>query len=163
MSFSYKGLKNDKQWKATVGMSEKDFVILCTAFSKAYEMKHELSLEQAATNLTQEFALSSYEDCLFFVLFQLKNGLTQDCLGPVFGMDGSSAWRNFQKYLPVLELALKQEQALPKRHFKSVQEFVKYLHTEKEITLDVTEYAVQRPADKQKQKQDYSGKKKTYP
>ena len=52
MSFSYKDLKNDRQWKATVGMSEKDFYILCTAFGKAYEMKHELSLEQAATNLT---------------------------------------------------------------------------------------------------------------
>ena len=163
MSFSYKDLKNDRQWKATVGMSEKDFYILCTAFGKAYEMKHELSLEQAATNLTQEFALSSYEECLFFVLFQFKNGLTQDCLGPVFNMDGSSAWRNFQKHLPILELALKQEQALPKRHFKSVQEFVKYLHQEKEITLDVTEYAVQRPADKEKQKHYYSGKKKTYP
>ena len=163
MSFSYKDLKNDRQWRATVGMSEKDFFILCKAFGRAYEIKHELSLEQAATNLTQEFALPGYEDCLFFVLFQLKNGLTQDCLGPVFSMDGSSAWRNFQKYLQVLELSLKQEQALPKRHFKSVQEFVKYLHQEKEITLDVTEYAVQGPADKEKQKHYYSGKKKTYP
>jgi hypothetical protein len=163
MSFSYKDLKNDRQWKATIGVGEKDFVVLCTAFGKAYETRHGLSLEQASVNLTQEFALSSYEDCLFFVLFQLKNGLTQDCLGPVFGMDGSSAWRNFQKYLPILELALQQEQALPKRHFKSVQEFVKYLHTEKEIIVDASEYAVQRPADKQKQKQDYSGKKKTHP
>src|SRR5215210_7219885 len=163
MPFSYKDLKNDRQWKATTGVSEKDFTSLCSAFSKAYEMKHEVSLEQGANNLAQELALPSYEDCLFFVLFQLKNGLTQDCLGPVFNMDGSSAWRNFQKHLPILELALKQEQALPKRHFKSVQEFVKYLHQEKEITLDVTEYAVQRPADKEKQKHYYSGKKKTYP
>src|SRR5215210_4413025 len=161
MPFSYKDLKNDRQWKATTGVSEKDFTSLCSAFSKAYEMKHEVSLEQGANHLAQELALPSYEDCLFFVLFQLKNGLTQDCLGPVFNMDGSSAWRNFQKYLQVLELALKKEQALPKRQFKSVQEFVRYLHEEKEITLDVTEYGVERPADKQRQKQDYSGKKGT--
>lgn len=163
MPFSYKDLKNDRQWKATTGVSEKDFASLCNAFGKAYEMKHEVSLEQGAINLGQELALPSYEDCLFFVLFQLKNGLTQDCLGPVFSMDGSSAWRNFQKYLQVLELTLKQEHALPKRHFTSVGEFVKYLHGEKEITLDVSEYAVERPADKEKQKQYYSGKKKTYP
>lgn len=163
MSFSYKDLNSDRQWKATTGMSEKDFVILSDAFGKAYEMKHGLGLEKAAANLSQEFALPSYEECLFFVLFQLKNGLAQDCLGPVFGMDGPSAWRNFQKYLPVLELALKQEQALPKRHFKSVAELVKYLHEEKEIALDVTEYPIERPAGKVKQQQQYSGKKKTYP
>jgi hypothetical protein len=163
MSFSYKDLRNNRQWKATTGMSERDFDLLCNAFEKAYEFKHGLSLEQGAVNLAQEFALSSYKHCLFFVLFQLKNGLTQDCLGPVFNMDGSSAWHNFQKYLQVLELALKQEHALPKRHFKSVGEFVKYLHEEKEITLDVTEYAIERPVDKEKQKQHYSGKKKTYP
>ncbi len=163
MSFSYKDLKNDRQWKATTGVSEKDFLFLSNAFGKAYEMKHQVNLEQAATNLGQELVLCNYEDCLFFVLFQLKNGLTQDCLGPVFNMDGSTAWRNFQKYLQVLELVLKQQHALPKRHFQSVGEFVKYLHEEKEITLDVSEYAVERPADKQKQKQDYSGKKKTYP
>ncbi len=163
MSFSYKDLNSERQWKATTGMSENDFIILSDAFGKAYEIKHELSLQKAAANLAQEFALSSYKDCLFFVLFQLKNGLTQDCLGPVFNMDGSSAWRNFQKYLSVLELALKQEQALPKRHFKSVGEFVKYLHEEKEITLDVTEYPIERPAGKEKQRHQYSGKKKTYP
>ena len=163
MSFSYKDLNNERQWKATVGVSEKDFVILCAAFGKAYELKDGVSLQQAAANLTQEFALCSYEHCLFFVLFQLKNGLTQDCLGPVFGMDGSSAWRNFQKYLLILELALQQEHALPKRHFKSASEFVKYLHGEKEVVLDVSEYAVERPAGKEKQKQYYSGKKKTYP
>ena len=160
MSFSYKDLNSDRQWKATVRTSEKDFVILCTTFGKAYEMKHELSLEQAAANLAQEFVLTSYEDCLFFVLFQLKHGFTQDCLGQCLVWMVHRHARNFQKYLPVLELALKQEQALPKRHFKSVQKFVKYLHQEKEITIDVTEYALQRPADKEKQKQDYSGKKR---
>lgn len=145
MSFSYKDLKNDRQWKATTGVSEKDFTFLCNAFVKAYEMKHEVSLALATTNLAQEFALSSYEDCLFFVLFQLKNGLTQDCLGPVFNMDGSTAWRNFQKHLQVLELALKQEHALPKRHFQSVGELVKYLHGEKEITLGCNRVCYRTP------------------
>ena len=163
MSFSYKDLKNDRQWKATTGIGEKDFLCLCTAFSKAYEMLHGVSLQQAASNQGEELALPTYKDCLFFVLFQLKNGLTQDCLGPLFGMDGSSAWRNFHKYVQVLELALKQQQALPKRHFASVEEFTKYLRAEKELTVDVSEYSIERPADKQKQKHCYSGKKKAYP
>lgn len=163
MSFSYKDLKNDRQWKATSGLSEKDFVSLSDAFEKAYEMIHEVSLEQAAINLKQQFALGSYKDCLFFVLFQLRNGLTQDCLGPVFGMDGSSAGRNFHKYTGVLELALKQQHALPKRQFGSVKEFSTYLKDEKEITIDATEYPIERPVDQRKQKECYSGKKKTHP
>ena len=75
-------------------------------------------------------------------------------------MDGSNACRNFQKYLQVVELALHQESALPKRNFHSVDEFKKYLKTDKEIVLDVTEYRTERPSDKEKQKDRYSGKKK---
>ena len=130
---------------------------------EARELMQGVSLQRAADNLVQELALPSYADCLFFVLFQLRNALTQDCLGPVFGMDGSSAWRNFHKYTLVLELALRQQGTLPKRHFGSVKEFTQYLQDEKEITLDVTEYPIERPADKEKQQECYSGKKKTYP
>ena len=163
MSFSYRDLKNDRQWKATCGLSEKDFVSLRDAFRKAYELLHGIGLEEAMGNLVQQFALGTYKDCLFFVLFQLRTGLTQDCLGPVFGMDGSSAGRNFHKYTAVLELALQQQQALPKRQFRSVKEFSTYLKEEKEITIDATEYPVERPVDQQKQKECYSGKKKTHP
>lgn len=163
MAHSYKDLKNDSQWKATTGLSEKDFVSLSTAFGKAYEGMEGVSLEQAAANLKQAFALPSYADCLFFVLFQLKNGLAQNCLGPLFGMDGASAWRNFHKYSLVLQAALKQQQALPKRQFQSVQEFMGYLRGEKEVTLDVSEYAIERSKDKDWQRENYSGKKKTHP
>lgn len=162
MSYSCKNLRNNQQWKATTGLSEKDFVTLSEAFRNAYELMHGVSLQQAATNLQQEFILSTYQDCLFFVLFQLKNGLTQDCLGPLFGMDGSSAWRNFHKYSLVLQQALRQQNALPKRQFQSVEEFTSYLRGEKEITLDVSEYLMQRPKDREMQQDWYSGKKKTH-
>lgn len=160
MSVSYKNVRNERQWKATSGLSKEDFFSLCTAFEKAYETLHGVSLVKGAENLDQELALSSYEDCLYFVLFQLKNGLTNDCLGVLFSMDGSSASRNFRKYLDVLEVALRIENALPKRNFRNVEEFNEYLKNEKDVTIDVTEYRRERPADKEKQKDYYSGKKK---
>lgn len=163
MALSYKDVRNERQWKATTGLSREDFFSLSLAFAKAYEMLHEVSLRQGAENLKQEVALSSYEDCLYFILFQLKNGLTHDSLGVVFGMDGSVACRNFHSYLHVLEVALRVENALPKRHFASVEEFRKYLKAEKEITADVTEYRIERPSDKEKQQANYSGKKKPIP
>jgi len=60
----------------------------------------------------------------------------------------------------VLELALHQEGALPRRNFSSVKEFENYLKAEKEFIADVTEYPIERPADNEKQKESYSGKKK---
>ena len=162
MSVSYKDVRNERQWKATTGLCKEDFFSLSQAFGKAYERLHEVSLRQGSENLKQEVALSSYEDCLYFVLFQLKSGLTSDVLGVVFGMDGSSAYRNFEKYLRVLELALRLENALPKRSFPNVEEFKKYLKGEKEIIADVTEYRIERPSEKQKQQVSYSGKKKSH-
>lgn len=160
MSVSYKHVRNERQWKATTGLSQENFVSLCTAFKRAYEMLHEISLEYGTDEQKQEIALNTYEDALYFALFQLKNGLTWDCLGVLFSMDGSNACRNFQKYLGVLELALRQEDALPKRSFQSVEEFKKYLKGKEEVIVDVTEYRVERPTGKEKQKDHYSGKKK---
>ena len=160
MGKHYKEVRNDRQWKATTGLNQQEFNFLTIAFGQAYEQLHQVSLEQGAQNLKQELALSSYADCLYFALFQLKTGLTLDCLGVIFNMDGSSVQRNFQKYLAVLELALHQQQAMPRRHFASLQEFTRYLRAEPELITDVTEIRTERPTDKGKQQDRYSGKKK---
>ena len=78
-----------------------------------------------------------YRYCAFgiilsdYVLVQLKNDLTNDTLGVVFSMDGSSAWRNVEKHLRVLEVALRLESALQKHHFQSMGEFKQYLRAKK--------------------------------
>ena len=79
MGVNYKEVRNTRQWKATTGLSQAEFNSLTLSFGQAYERVHEISLAQGAQNLKQEVALSSYADCLYFVLFQLKTGLTQDC------------------------------------------------------------------------------------
>ena len=83
MSVNYKKVRNDRQWKATTGLSQAELNSLTLAFGQAYEMLHQISLEQGAQQLKQELALGSYADCLYFVLFELKTGLTHDCLGVV--------------------------------------------------------------------------------
>ena len=162
MAVSYQDVRNERQWKATTGLAQADFFSLCSAFGKAYEMLHEVSIEKSAANLRQDFVLGNDQQALYFFLFQLKNDLSNDTLGVVFGMDGSSSWRNVEKYLSVLEVALRLEGALPKRCFQSVEEFKTYLRAEKELKVDVTEYRIQRPGEGEKQKESYSGKKKPY-
>src|SRR3954463_16791468 len=159
MATSYKDIRNERQWKAMTGLSQQEFASLSKAFGIACEQIHGIGLQQGAANLGKAVVLSSYEDCLFFTLFELKTAQSFDCLGVLFHMDGSSAQRNFVKYLQVLELALQQQGALPRRHFSSFSDFKKYVHSEEELIVDATEMCTQRSATKQQQ-QRYSGKKK---
>src|SRR3954470_1601301 len=160
MATSYKEIRNERQWKAMTGLSQQEFTSLSTAFGIAYETINGIPLQQGAVNLGKAVVLSSYEYCLFFNLFELKTAQSFDCLGVLFSMDGSSAQRNFVKYLQVLELSLQQKGALPRRSFSSLSDFKKYVQGEEELIIDATELRTQRPADKDKQQQRYSGKKK---
>jgi hypothetical protein len=160
MGSSYKDIRNERQWKAMTGLKQVEFVSLSLAFGTAYEHIHGVTLQQGLANLSKEAVLSSYEESLFFTLFQLKTAQSFDCLGVLFNMDGSSAQRNFTKYLQVVELALQQQGALPRRSFANLSEFRKYLQDEEELIADATEIRTERPADKGKREQNYSGKKK---
>src|SRR5690242_6235284 len=157
MASSYKDIRNERQWKAMTRLTQVEFTSLSLAFSSAYEQLHGVTLQQGLANLGKQAVLSSYEECLFFTLFQLKTAQSFDCLGVLFNMDGSSAQRNFTKYLQVAELALQQQGALPRRSFANLSEFRKYLQSEEELIADATEIRTQRPADKHKREQNYSG------
>jgi hypothetical protein len=160
MASSYKDIRNERQWKAMTGLSQPEFTSLSSAFGIAYEQIHGIALQQGAANLGKAVVLSSYEECLYFTLFELKTVQSFDCLGVLFNMDGSSAQRNFVKYLQVLELALQQQGALPRRSFCSLSDFKQYVQGEEELIVDATEMRTERPATKEKQQRRYSGKKK---
>ena len=156
---SYKNIKNTRQWKATTGLSEKAFFKLSKHFGHIYESKYGVNIESLSTNIGKTLLLSTYEDCLFFVLFQLKNGLTYDSLGLLIQTDDSNAKRSFERYLSILEQTLLNLGMMPKRGFENVAEFEKYLQDEPELIIDASEQATHRLQDYQAQKQQYSGKK----
>ncbi|MFN7120302.1 MAG: hypothetical protein ACK4TA_26170, partial [Saprospiraceae bacterium] len=81
MSLHYKAIKEDRQWRATIGLSQVKFEQLVDLFKRSYEHLNGGSLEQGAYNLKKTLILKSYEEVVFYVLFQLKNGLTYDVLG----------------------------------------------------------------------------------
>ena len=62
----------------------------------------------------------------------------------------------------LLEKALGLKMVLPKRKLSSMEEFIESFPEMKRVILDGTERRVQRSIDSQKQKQDYSGKKKCH-
>jgi hypothetical protein len=146
--------------RATTGLSWEAFGKLTELFANSYECCHEISLKKKLENLSQKTVLTSYEEMLFFVLFQLKNGLTYDVLGCIYAMDASTAQRNFERHLRILQHGLREVKLLPKRSFEQVEELEQYLRSDKTILIDATEIPIQRPDNEDKQKKAYSGKKK---
>ncbi len=61
----------------------------------------------------------------------------------------------------VLKCCLKDEDVLPLQDFKGRKEFDEMLSDVEEVFVDATEIRVERPQDAEKQKDRWSGKKKT--
>ena len=160
---NYKLIKSERQWKSVVGVSSLQFHKLCREFGLSFERIYEINIQEFSSNLNTEFLLPTYEDCLFFVLFQLKNGLSYDSLGLLIGTDGGNAHLNFEKYLTVLESSLIKMGKMPKREFNSLAEFEIYFKENKDLILDATEHPTQRPKGYTAQKELYSGKKRLTP
>jgi hypothetical protein len=80
----------------------------------------------------------------------------------MFDMDRSQANRWMHRLQPILETALGKKMALPKRKISSMDEFIKAFPGVKRIILDGTERPIQRSSDKDKQKQNFSGKKRRH-
>ena len=156
---SYQHVCNDRQWRATSGLTKTQFDLLTDHFEESYEFIYGLSIKQLADNSDVELKLTTYHDCLFFVLFQLKNGLTYDSLGLLIHTDSSNAQRCFEKYLHLLELTLEQQGVMPRRNFSRPAEFEAFLKENKDIILDGSEQPTQRPVKQQAQEDAYSGKK----
>mgnify|MGYP006284604195 FL=1 len=88
---------------------------------------------------------------------------TFDLAGLLFDLDRSQANRWMHRLQPLVEEALGQKMALPKRKLTSLEDFVDAFPEVERVILDGTERAIQRAKDRDQQKEDYSGKKKHSP
>lgn len=163
MSITYKDVRNERQWKASTGLSSTQFYELAQDFGASYENIFGVTISERKSNSTTESVFKTYEDLLFFTLYSIKSGLTYDLLGLNFGLDGSNAYQNQALGLRILRGALNKSGNLPKRTYATVAEFKEHWSEETEIYIDATEQRRQRPSDPSEQKEDYSGKKKPIP
>lgn len=163
MNLSIKALKTDRQWRSATGLDHQRFAKLLGWFEQSYRQIYDKSIEERQAECPDEPALSTYSDLLLFTLFSFKSGLSYDLLGFTTGMDGSTAKRNQDIGIAVLEQALISSGHAPKRSFSSIEEFKTYFSKKGIILIDATEQRTQRPADAEYQKQMYSGKKKPIP
>lgn len=128
-------------------------------FQAAYAALNQMQLADRMIINSAGTRMKDEADLLFFTLFSCKSGLTYDVLGLVCGMDAATAKRRQDEGLAILREALRLADCLPEREFQSPAELQRYFSKRRAVLLDATEFATQRPQEKEAQKARYSGKK----
>lgn len=161
-----RALKNNRLMLAITGVTPQEFQNLIPAFSQDYlEEKRE---QHNRNSKKREFGggrigfLKTASEKLFFILFYYKCYPTYDLASIIFDCNRSNACRRQFQLSGVLEKTLGRKLALPKRQMRKLEDFFKAFPEAREIFIDGTERSIQRPKDKKKQKDNYSGKKKRH-
>lgn len=106
---------SDRQFKSSTGHSKEEFNSLLKDYKAEFESEYGCSYATYINERIHEdivVKLPNLDSCLFFVLYQYKNGLIYDSLGFTFQMGGSTAYENFKRYSSLLESTLKKRQNL---------------------------------------------------
>lgn len=149
------------------GLSRQAFLDLLPAFDRA-TAHIEDQAEQRRTHPRKRQRgggrkplLRSDADRLLFILFYFKVYPLQAVQGFFFGMSQAQACEWIHRLTPVLNQALGFQKQLPARKAADVTQVLRACPG-LEFIIDGTERPIQRPKDKVRQKEYYSGKKKRH-
>ncbi|MCE2661478.1 MAG: transposase [Microcystis sp. 53602_E8] len=137
-------LHQDRLLRATTGLNRRAFETLLEKFEQVY----------------RKARLQSIREKLFYILFYLKCYPTFDLAAVLFDFDRSQANRWVHRLQPILEKVLGEKKVLPLRKIESIEEFIQHFPEVKEVIVEGTFIPIARPKDAEKQKENYSGKKK---
>lgn len=166
---SYNNLKdNAREFLAATGLTAAEFERLLPTFQAAYQKTYPPELTQAAKPRQRQVgggakgSLPLMEDKLLFVLVYQKTNPLQTMHGLQFDLSQSQTNFWIHRLLPVLKQALRDLGQAPERDASLVAESSLALAGGANLTIDGTERRRQRPQNNAKQKEHYSGKKKTH-
>lgn len=159
-------MKDERLLRALTGLNKKAFEELQKVFDEAVREQEvpcrSKQPRQRATGAGRKPRLETVEEKLIYILFYFKCYPTFDLAGLLFDIDRSQANRWMHRLQQPLEIALGQKMVLPKRKLTSMEEFIDAFPEVKRVIFDGTERPIQRAKDEEKQKQNYSGKKKRH-
>lgn len=160
-------LKNPRLMSALTGLTPDEFLALLPTFDHILESRkkgiyYRNPKRQRRPGGGRKGFLKSSMAKLFFILFYYKCYPTYDVASFLWDCNRANAFRRQLCLSKLLQAALKRKLVLPKRQLRSVEEFFQAFPEAKEVFLDGTERPIQRPKDKQRQKANYSGKKKRH-
>jgi hypothetical protein len=164
-------IRDERQLKALTGLSQAHVDHLLPVFSEVYTEKQQQKYVEGVASGARtrkpgggaKGKLPTMLDKLLFVLYDYKTYPTFDVLGTQFAMVRSKAHENLHKLSPVLHNTLERLAMRPHREFKTPEELTSALQGVDRLIIDATERAYRRSQDDAKQREHYSGKKKSIP
>jgi DDE superfamily endonuclease/Helix-turn-helix of DDE superfamily endonuclease len=162
----YATLKNKpRTLRSLTGLNPSEFEALLPSFSAAWEGFVLETFERVGRKRAygggRKAHLSQLEDKLLFILVYFRIYPTQEVQGYLFGMSQAQTHEWVHRLTKVLNAALGKEQQLPERQPANLERVLSTCPN-LEFVIDGTERPINRPKDKDKQKEYYSGKKKTH-
>lgn len=159
-------LKSPRTMSALTGVTPLEFKQLLPEFIKVWthskRTQHRRGANIRAIGAGRKGFLKSMEAKLFYILFYYKCYPTYDLLGVIYDCNRSNSCRRQFELSEILEKTLGRKLVLPERKMRRLEEFFKAFPEAREVFIDGTERPIQRPQDKEKQKENYSGKKKKH-
>ena len=152
---------------AFTSLNPEEFDTLLLPFAQAWDAYVNARYWQKASSRKRRYGggrkprLGAIEDKLLFILFYFKVYPLQEVIAHLFGMSQGRANEWIHTLSPILESALGEAHCLPERNPKNLEQ-VLALCASVDFTIDGTERPVHRPTAPIEQKDQYSGKKKTY-
>lgn len=149
------------------GLSLQAFLDLLPAFHRAtahiedQAEQHRKQPRQRQRGGGRKPLLRSDADRLLFILFYFKVYPLQAVQGFFFGISQAQACDWIHRLTPVLNHALGFQKQLPARKAADVTQVLRQCPA-LEFIIDGTERPIQRPKDKKRQREFYSGKKKRH-
>ena len=149
------------------GLKLAAFAELLPAFEQAYEVDLDRQDAQRKRKRRRQRGggrrglLPLIEDKLVFILVYFRFYPVQILQGYLFGLSQPQANDWIHRLSPILNQALGIQQQLPARRAKDIESILSACPG-LEFIIDGTERPIRRPKDPEKQKQNYSGKKKRH-
>jgi hypothetical protein len=153
--------------KCLTGLTLEGFLALLPAFKVAYVQALAGRDEQRAyprqrqVGAGQKGALPEVVDKLVFILFYFRMYPVQAAQGFFFGMGQPQANEWIHRLSPILQTALGYDLQLPARQPRDIKAILES-GPGLEFIIDGSERPIRRPQDAERQKANYSGKKKRH-
>jgi len=153
---------------AVTGLTVEEFERLLPAFERAYAQKYPPERTLAGTVRQRQAGggakgqLRGFANKLLFMLVYHKTNPLQTLHGLQFNLSQGQANYWIHHLLPVLQQALRDLGQTPARAADGVAASALAQEGGPDLVIDGTERPRQRPQDKTRQKEHYSGKKKTH-
>jgi hypothetical protein len=157
-----------REFLSVTSLTDEEFQVLLPTFEKCYQLllppkpKPSKKQKQRAQGGGRKSKLVSMSDKLLFILAYQKTSPLQTMHGLSFGLSQGRVNYWVHRLLPVLQMSLSELGMQPERNGEQVADLVEASEGGANLSLDASERLLQRPVNEDKQREKYSGKKKTH-